>query len=57
MTNFEKIMSEMTVEKVADFMTARFDLCKGCPLEASGCDYHKLCKENIKEWLNKEAEK
>lgn len=58
MTNYEKIMSKMTVEELAEFMAVYFDGCNGCPLEIDGtCDYHKHCEDNLKEWLNKEAVK
>lgn len=56
MTNYEKIKSEMTVEEAAKVMAFWFNDCDGCPLEASGCDYNKLCRENLKEWLEREAE-
>lgn len=57
MTNFEKMVSKLTVEEVANPMSIHFEFCDGCLLEETGCcDYYKLCEDDIKEWLNKEAE-
>lgn len=58
MTNYEKIMSEMTVEQLAENMAVYFDEdCGSCPLEANGsCGYRKPCENSLKYWLNREAE-
>lgn len=57
MTNFEKIKSELTVEKVANFIATHFKSCYRCPLDRNGsCDHHKLCVVNLKEWLESEVE-
>lgn len=58
MTNYEKIMSEMTVEELAEYMAVFHDgICGRCPLGWNGiCDYREPCENKFKEWLNKEAE-
>ena len=54
MTNYEKMMSEMTVEKMAElFNKANCYKCKNCPVEK--CEFSKTCYENIKEWLESEV--
>lgn len=54
MTNYEKIMTEMTIEKMADDLYgAYFYQCTKCPV--FNCDFTKTCRENIREWLESEA--
>lgn len=56
MTNYEKIMSEMTVEKMTEhFRKVNFYRCTRCPVD--NCKNTKVCCTNFKEWLNKEAKK
>ena len=55
MTNYEKMMSEMTVEKMAEHLNkVNCYRCKNCPVVK--CEFPKTCYENIKEWLGSEAE-
>lgn len=56
MTNYEKIMAEMTVEKLAYLMDGGLDenTCRYCTLKDDpecGC----MCQYGISEWLQKET--
>lgn len=55
MTNYEKIMSEMTIDKMADDIdTLNRLVCETCPVKE--CEFIKSCKEYIREWLESEAD-
>lgn len=55
MTNYEKMMSEITVEKMAEHLNkVNCYRCKNCPVVK--CDIGKTCKENIKKWLEREVD-
>lgn len=51
MTNYEKVMQEMTVEKLADL-----GLCDFCPNSNVDdyCSRRFNCKEESKKWLEQE---
>ena len=51
MTNYEKLMSEMTVEKLADLIVSRS--CSVC-IHAKYLDCY-FCSEGLKKYLNKEV--
>lgn len=51
MTNYEKIMSEMTPEKLAEIMVYPCLMCV-CR-EQTYCKFR--CQEGIEKWLNQEA--
>ncbi len=54
MTNYEKIMSEMTVEKLAEMIDAGITACAHCALrEKELCGGH--CHDGIEKWLKQEA--
>lgn len=53
MTNYEKIMSELTVEKLAMKMDDYCEDCENCPVYR--CDIGKTCKNNIRKWLESEV--
>lgn len=55
MTNYEKIMSEMTVEKLAEMINEGIISCAYCDLrEKELCGWD--CHTGIEEWLKQEAE-
>lgn len=55
MTNYEKIMSEMTVEKLAEMINDGIISCEYCALrEKNVCGWH--CNNGIELWLRQEAE-
>lgn len=55
MTNYEKIMSEMTVDKMIDLITDDgLNACKYCALrEKNVCGWH--CNNGIELWLKQEV--
>ena len=55
MTNYEKIMSEMTVEKLAEILTGdSSNACTHCALRKENvCGWH--CNNGIELWLKGEA--
>lgn len=54
MTNYEKIMSEMTVEKLAEMINDGIISCEYCALkEKELCGWD--CHNGIEEWLKQEA--
>lgn len=56
MTNYEKIMSEMTVEKLAELISEN-TLDNPCNFCAYYMDFRacRTCSDGIKEWLKQEA--
>ena len=54
MKNFEKIMQEMTVEKLAIFLDCRH--CSNNPAICK-CGDADTCNKMIKKWLEQEADK
>lgn len=55
MTNYEKIMSEMTVEKLAGILSGVAYSCLTCAYrEKKDCLFR--CIDGIEEWLKQEAE-
>ena len=52
MTNYERIMSEMTPEKLADGIANACCMC--AYREETRCGFR--CTEGIEKWLNQEAE-
>jgi hypothetical protein len=54
MTNYEKIMSEMTVEKLAEMINDGINACTYCALrEKELCGGH--CHTGIELWLKQEV--
>lgn len=54
MTNYEKIMSEMTVEKLAEMINDGINACTYCAMrEEKVCGWH--CNNGIELWLKQEA--
>lgn len=60
MTNYEKIMSEMTVEKLAEMINDGIISCEYCACEYCALREKELCGWNchtgIEQWLKQEAE-
>ena len=58
MTNYEKIMEEMTAEELAELLTGNFSVRNTCLMCAyrntARCAFH--CLDGIEEWLKQEAE-
>ena len=55
MTNYEKVMNEMTPEKLADMIDHGTASCLMCTYRnKSNCSFH--CRDGIEEWLNQEAD-
>lgn len=55
MTNYEKIMNEMTAEKLAEMINDEINTCTYCALiEKELCGGH--CQDGIEQWLKQEAE-
>lgn len=56
MTNLEKILSTVKPMRLARFIVMNeMNDCEICPVK--NCDNKKPCELNIRDWLNKEAEK
>lgn len=56
MTNYERIMSEMTVEKLAEMINDGIISCEYCALrEKELCEWN--CHTGIEQWLKQEEEK
>ena len=57
MTNYEKIMEEMTAEELAELLTGNFSKSNTCLMCAyrntARCAFH--CLDGIEEWLKQEA--
>lgn len=54
MTNYEKIMNDMTPEKLAEIIDEVKNPCLMCVyLEQTYCKFR--CREGIEKWLNQEA--
>ena len=55
MTNYEKILNEMTPEKLAYLFDYSIWSCHMCAYgDNTYCNFH--CLEGIREWLKQEAE-
>lgn len=57
MTNYEKMMDEMTIEKLAGLLAANADFCTRVYMDDGGCDApgEMVCLMCIKRWLATEA--
>ena len=58
MTNYEKIIEEMTAEELAELLTGNFSKSNTCLMCAyrntDRCAFH--CLDGIETWLNQEVE-
>lgn len=56
MTNFEKLIQDMTPERMAGLLLAEWSWngCDRCSKKHSECD--SQCHEGVLEWLEQEAE-
>lgn len=57
MTNYEKVMSEMTIEKLANLIDM-FMLDKSCDFCAYYMNLNRVCgvcRDGIEEWLKQDA--
>lgn len=55
MTNYEKIMNDMTPEKLAEIMDQATNLCLMCVYrEQTYCKFR--CRDGTEKWLKQEAE-
>lgn len=54
MTNYEKIINEMTVEKLADILSLTPSACLMCVLHYE-CWPGSNCRDGIESWLKQDA--
>ena len=58
MTNYDKIMEEMTAEDMAELLTGNFSKSNTCLMcayrDETRCGFR--CTEGIEKWLNQEVE-